>query len=134
MASLTEIKGFTTATMNKFRNNGIRSANSFLYECGSASKRRTWARKLGIQFGKLTEWIRFADLFRIKGIGTKYVELLHYAGVQDVRTLSKRSPQQLYKQMQAANDRRHVVRAIPSYKQVSRWVSQAKRMKKVVNY
>ncbi len=44
-----------------------------------------------------------ADLYRIKGIGKEYAELLEAAGVDTVPELAQRAPANLLEKMAAAN-------------------------------
>lgn len=134
MAKLTQIKGLTKTVANKFRRNGIRGVNTFLNTCATLKERRFYAKKVGVTPSKILGWVNRADLFRIKGVGEQYSDLLEKSGVDTVKELSKRSPKALFNTLQSVNDKKHIVRVMPSFKAVNRWVSQAKRLKKVVNY
>jgi hypothetical protein len=75
-----------------------------------------------------------ADRMRVKGVGWEYSELLCAAGVKTVKELKFRNPQKLVDQMTAANDRRKLVRLLPSVKAVERWIESAKKLPPVIRY
>jgi len=42
------------------------------------------------------EWVNLADLYRIKGVGEEYSDLLEEAGVDTVVELAQRNPENLH--------------------------------------
>ena len=75
-----------------------------------------------------------ADLYRIKGIGQEYAELLEAAGVDTVPELAQRNPANLLEKMAAANEQKKMVRRLPTLSQVEGWVEQAKSLPRVVTH
>jgi len=75
-----------------------------------------------------------ADLFRIKGVGEEYSDLLEEAGVDTVVELAQRNPENLYAALREVNDRKLLVRRLPSLWQVQDWVAQAKKLPRVLTY
>ena len=75
-----------------------------------------------------------ADLYRIKGVGAEYSELLEAAGVDTVVELSKRVGANLHAKMVDVNTAKKLVRKMPTQGQVEDWVKQAKEMKRIVSY
>jgi len=75
-----------------------------------------------------------ADLMRIKGVGEEWSELLEAAGVDTVKELKHRVPANLLAAMAAANEKRKLVRQLPSEKTVAGWVEEAKALKAVMTY
>ena len=75
-----------------------------------------------------------ADLFRIRGVGEEYSDLLEATGVDTVPELSRRNPVSLVRQMHQVNERRHLVRRMPALSQVERWIGEAKVLPRVVRY
>ena len=70
-----------------------------------------------------------ADLFRVKGIGQEYSELLEKAGVDTVKELRNRNAQNLYAKMAEVNSAgRALVRQLPGQKTVESWVEEAKKI------
>jgi predicted flap endonuclease-1-like 5' DNA nuclease len=76
-----------------------------------------------------------SDLFRVKGIGSEYSELLEKSGVDTVKELRNRRPENLHAKMEAVNAAgRALVRQLPSLSQVDKWVKEAKKMGPKVKY
>mgnify|MGYP000862628398 FL=1 len=92
------------------------------------------AAKSGIKPELILKWVNNADLFRIKGVGSEYAELLEAAGVDTVPELAKRKAENLVKRMAEVNNDKHLVRRLPVEKQVSGWVAQAKTLERIVKY
>ena len=76
------------------------------------------------------------DLFRIKGIGEEFADLLEEAGVDSVPELAQRKPDNLLEAIQKANskNKNKLVRRKPGLTQIKNWVSQAKKLKKIVTH
>jgi predicted flap endonuclease-1-like 5' DNA nuclease len=65
------------------------------------------------------------DLQRLTGIGRKYAELLRAAGVDSVRALARRNPQNLHDKLMQVNDQHQIVSQTPSLELVAHWITQA---------
>ena len=75
-----------------------------------------------------------ADLFRIKGIGGEFAELLEAAGVDTVPELAQRKAGNLHPKLVEANTEKKLVRQMPTQPQVSDWIAQAKQLPRIVTY
>lgn len=76
-----------------------------------------------------------SDLFRVKGIGGEYAELLEKAGVDTVKELRTRNAENLTAKMEEVNSQgRALVRALPSLTKVQGWVEEAKKLDPRVTY
>jgi predicted flap endonuclease-1-like 5' DNA nuclease len=65
------------------------------------------------------------DLQRLTGIGRKYAELLKAAGVDSVRALTRRNPQNLHDKLMQVNDQHQIASQTPSLELVAHWITQA---------
>ncbi|MEM8548199.1 MAG: DUF4332 domain-containing protein, partial [Pseudomonadota bacterium] len=83
---------------------------------------------------QILEWVNRADLCRIKGVGSEYSDLLECAGVDTVPELAGRNADNLHVKMKEVNDAKKLVRSLPSAKQVTDWVAQAKKLPRAVHY
>jgi len=92
------------------------------------------AEKTGISGTLILRWVNHVDLFRIKGVGEEYSDLLEEAGVDTVPELAQRNPENLYQKLVAVNQAKKLVRRLPTQAQVSDWIEQAKRLPRVVTY
>ena len=96
--------------------------------------RKELAERTGIDERLILDWVNKADLKRIKGIGPDYADLLQQAGVNTVVELSNRNPENLYKKLLELNEKRKLVRKLPTQKQVEERIKQAKELPRVIEY
>jgi predicted flap endonuclease-1-like 5' DNA nuclease len=96
---LADIEGIGPVFARKLEKAGIRGTGGLLTKGATPKGRKEIAAKSGIG-GKLNlEWVNLADLYRIKGVGSEYSDLLEEAGVDTVVELAKRDPKKLYDTM-----------------------------------
>ena len=82
----------------------------------------------------ILKWVNRVDLYRIKGVGSEYSDLLEVAGVDTVPELAQRNAANLTETLAEANAARNLVRKLPTVDQVTDWVEQAKALPRVVQY
>jgi Domain of unknown function (DUF4332) len=73
-------------------------------------------------------------LMRIRGIGEEYSELLERAGVDTVKELRNRNPNNLYEAMAQANESLKLVRRLPTLSDVEGWVKEAKESEPMMTF
>ncbi len=129
-----DIQGIGPAYASKLIGVGIRSTDSLLKRGTTPQGRKEISKAAGISHDQILTWVNMADLYRIKGVGSQYSELLEAAGVDTIVELSKRVPEHLHKQMVVTNQAKNLVNGMPGLKQVKSWVTQAKKLKRVVTY
>jgi predicted flap endonuclease-1-like 5' DNA nuclease len=106
-----------------------------LLEAGASRRgREELVEKVGISATLVLKWVNMADLMRISGIGEEYSELLEAAGVDTVKELRNRIPENLHQAMLQANLQRKMVRRTPHLSEVQSWVEQAKHLEPVMTY
>ncbi len=134
MSKLTTIEGIGEVYESKFIEVGIKSVEALL-EAGATKKGRIdLAEKTGISEKLVLKFVNHADLFRIKGIGGEYAELLEAAGVDTVVELAGRRPDNLTVKLAEVNEEKKLVRRVPVVKDVEKWVEQAKELPRAVFY
>lgn len=129
-----EIEGIGPVMGEKFRNAGIKSTDELLENCKTKKQRKDLSEKADISEKLILKFANMADLFRIKGVGQEYAELLEVAGVDTVPELAQRSAENLAAKMEAVNTEKNLVRRVPSAKEVEDWVAQAKALPRVLEY
>ena len=134
MAKLTKIEGVGEFYAQKLQEAGIATTQALLEKGASPQGRQEIAEKTGISETLILEWVNHVDLFRIKGVGEEYADLLEASGVDSVPELAQRNPENLYPRLVAVNQEKKLVRQLPTQAQVSNWVEQAKRLPRVVTY
>src|SRR3990170_940848 len=127
-------KGIGETHAKQLKKLGI-STNYGLLERGRTPKgRQEIAKKSGISEKLILEWVNQADLFRLKGVGEEYSDLLESAGVDTVVELAHQEAENLYEKLVAVNQEKKLVRKLPTLEQVKSWVEQAKKLPRVVTF
>ena len=134
MAKLAEIEGIGSVYAAKLNAAGVSTLEALLKSGATPQGRQTLAERSGISRKLILEWVNLADLFRIKGVGEEYSDLLEEAGVDTVVELAQRNPKNLYQALVDKNEAKNLVRRLPSEGQVADWVAQAKKLRRVVKY
>lgn len=134
MASILEIEGIGEVYRGKLVSYGLKTVEALLKQGASPSGRKAIANGTGISSGLILEWVNHADLWRIKGVSEEYSDLIEEAGVDTVVELAQRNAENLYMKMKEVNMEKKLVRRLPSARQVADWVSQAKRLSRVITY
>ncbi|MEM3601322.1 MAG: DUF4332 domain-containing protein [Candidatus Bathyarchaeia archaeon] len=134
MPKIEEIEGIGPAYAKKLAEAGIKTTDDLLAAGATPKGREELAAKTGISSKLILEWVNLADLFRIKGIGEEYSDLLEEAGVDTVVELAKRDPENLHAKILEVNEKKKLVRRPPTLKQVKDWVEQAKKLPRKVEY
>ena len=134
MAKLLDVEGIGPVNAEKLKKAGIGSTDALLKMGGTAAGRKNLAANSGVSEKLILEWVNHADLFRIKGVGEEYSDLLEEAGVDTVVELAQRKADNLYKKMSEVNTSKNLVNKLPALSQVEDWVAQAKKLPRAVSY
>jgi predicted flap endonuclease-1-like 5' DNA nuclease len=128
------IEGIGPVNAERLRAAGVSTVSGLLEVGATKAGRVQLAAETGLAEDLLLSWVNRADLMRVRGVGTQYSDLLEAAGVDTVKELRRRRPDNLHKALCAANDERQLVRRTPTESEVERWVSRAKELAPVVSY
>jgi predicted flap endonuclease-1-like 5' DNA nuclease len=134
MAKLTEVEGIGPVYAEKLKAAGVGTAEALLAQGATPKGRQELAEKAEIAEKLILEWVNHVDLFRIKGVGEEYSDLLEEAGVDTVPELAQRKPENLLKKMAEVNEAKNLVRRLPVLSQVADWVEQAKQLPRMIEY
>jgi predicted flap endonuclease-1-like 5' DNA nuclease len=134
MPRILDIEGIGSKYAKKLNDVGVRSTTRLLDIGATKHGREDLAEHTGIAEALILEWVNLADLMRIKGIAEEYSDLLEEAGVDTVKELRKRVPENLYPRLVKINQEKHLVRRLPSKKEVVSWVKQAKKLPPKITY
>ncbi len=134
MASIVDIEGIGEAFAKKLSAAGINTVEKLLSRGCTPQGRKDIEDATGIDHKKILEWVNHADLFRIKGVGSEYSDLLEASGVDTVPELAQRVGENLHKKMMELNQQKKIVRQMPTVAQVEGWVEQAKKLPRVIIY
>jgi predicted flap endonuclease-1-like 5' DNA nuclease len=134
MAKLIDVEGIGPVYAQKLKAAGIATTDVLLKQGATPKGRKDIAEKTGISDGLVLTWVNHVDLFRIKGVGEEYADLLEKAGVDTVVELAQRKAENLFEKMGQVNEQKRLVRRLPTLAQVKGWVEQAKKLPRAVSY
>lgn len=134
MTALAKIEGIGEKYAAKLQEAGVTTLEGLLEKGKTPQGRKALAETTGISEKLILEWVNLADLFRIKGIGEEYSDLLEEAGVDTVMELAQRNPENLLAKMTEINEQKKLVRRLPVLSQVQDWIEQAKNLPRVIEY
>lgn len=134
MAKVIDVEGIGPKYAKKLSEAGIKTTDTLLKKGATPAGRKEIAEKTGIGHELILDWVNYVDLYRIKGIGSEYSELLEKSGVDTVVELSKRKPENLVKTMEETNKQKKLVRKLPALSLVTDWIEQAKKLPRVIKY
>jgi len=134
MASIDAIEGIGHKYATKLRKARIRTTDALLKRGADRAGRKQLVAETGFTTHQIMEWVNRADLFRVKGIGEEYSDLLEASGVDTVKELRTRNVANLTAKMAEINTKKRLVRRLPTESMVERWVTEAKKLNPVVKY
>ena len=129
-----DIEGVGDVYAEKLTAAGIVKVSDLLVKCAAPKGRAELADATGISEKLILRWTNHADLFRIKGVGPQFAELLEAAGVDTVKELRHRVPQNLWAKLEELNAERHLVGRVPALKEVTKMVALANELEPVITY
>lgn len=129
-----EVEGIGPVMAGKLNDAGINMTDQLLQACKTKANRKALAEKSGIDEAKILKFANMVDLFRIKGVGSEYAELLEAAGVDTVKELATRKAENLTQKMAEVNESKKLVRRLPVLKMVEDWISQAEALPRMLEY
>ncbi len=132
---ISDIEGIGPVFAEKLSAAGVRTVEGLLEMGGMRKGRQALADASGIAAAQILDWVNRADLYRIKGVGSEFSDLLEKAGVDTVAELAKRNAAHLSaaitKLVDSGTD---IVRRIPNETQIYGWIEQAKALPRAVEY
>lgn len=134
MAKIIDIEGIGPKYSELLAKEGIKTVEGLLKVGAKSKDRKKLSEVTQISEKLILEWVNLADLFRIKGIGEEYSDLLEEAGVDTVPELAQRKPENLLQKLLETNEEKKLVRRLPVLSQVEDWVMQAKDLPRIVEY
>ncbi|MBP3711524.1 MAG: DUF4332 domain-containing protein [Bacteroidaceae bacterium] len=129
-----DIEGVGEAYAPKLIKAGIATVAQLLEKGATPKGRAALAEETGISEKLILKWTNHADLFRIKGVGPQFAELLEAAGVDTVKEFRHRVADNLAQKMLETNEAKKLVRRVPSAKELVKMIEQAKALKPVMTY
>ncbi|MDE6263828.1 MAG: DUF4332 domain-containing protein [Paramuribaculum sp.] len=129
-----EIEGIGSAYAEKLEAAGIKTTEALLDKAETKKGREELAEATGISEKLILKWANHADLFRIKGVAGQFAELLEAAGVDTVKELRHRVPANLHAKLVEVNEAKNLCNRVPSEKEVTKMIEQAKELEPRMTY
>jgi predicted flap endonuclease-1-like 5' DNA nuclease len=134
MSKIVDIEGIGPAYSEKLQAAGITTVEQLLEKGATPKGRKEIVETTGVSDKLILRWVNMADLFRIKGVGEEYADLLEAAGVDTVPELAQRNAENLATKMAEVNETKKLVRQVPAATMVEKWVAEAKNLDRKINY
>jgi predicted flap endonuclease-1-like 5' DNA nuclease len=134
MTDIKDIEGIGEANAAKLIAVGVDKVEKLLERGATAKGRKSLEETTGVSRKLILRWVNMADLFRVKGIGEEYSDLLEAAGVDTVAELARRNPNNLYAKLVETNEAKKLVRVLPPQDKVTAWIEHAKTLPRVVRH
>ena len=134
MAKIVDVEGIGTKYADKLIKAGVSSTDALLKAGATPKGRKDLAEKTGIGDAQILKWVNHVDLYRIKGVGSEYSDLLEAAGVDTIPELAQRKAANLIQKIVAVNKEKKLVRKLPVESQVADWIEQAKKLPRLLTY
>jgi predicted flap endonuclease-1-like 5' DNA nuclease len=134
MAKIVDVEGIGPKYAEKLIKIGVSSTDALLKAGATPKGRKELAEKTGIGDALILKWVNHVDLYRIKGVGSEYSELLEAAGVDTIPELAQRKAANLIQKIVAVNMEKKLVRKLPVESQIAGWIEQAKKLPRVITY
>ncbi|SDD72000.1 protein of unknown function [Algoriphagus faecimaris] len=131
---ITAIEGIGEVFKGKLAEAGVSTVESLLEKGASKSGRKAIAAASGIDEGRILDWVNMADLFRINGVASQFAELLKAAGVDTVKELRTRNPENLHAALVKTQEEKGLTKAVPALSKVEDFISQAKALDPIVTH
>jgi predicted flap endonuclease-1-like 5' DNA nuclease len=132
--NIIDVEGIGPVNGGKLEGVGVKTTDALLERGATSKGRQELEAATGIGHTQILKWVNRVDLYRIKGIGSEYSDLLEVAGVDTVPELAQRNAANLTETLAEANAARNLVRRVPTVEQVADWIAQAKKLPRVVEY
>lgn len=129
-----DIEGVGDVYAKKLTEAGINKVSELLERCAAPKGRKELAKATDIPEKLILRWTNHADLFRIKGIGPQFSELLEAAGVDTVKELRNRKADNLHKALEETNAKKKLTRVVPPLKSVEKMIAEAKALPPKMTY
>ena len=129
-----DIQGIGPVYAEKLIAVGIETVDQLLEKGCCPKGRKELEEKTGIRGDLILTWVNHADLFRVKGVGPQFSELLEAAGVDTVKELRNRNAANLAAKLLEVNEEKHLCRRTPVLKEVQKYIDAAKALEPKVTY
>ena len=131
---LKDLRGVTDAILAKLKDLAITDNEKLLAAAAAPAQRKELAAACGCTPKEILQLANRADLARVKGIAGVYSDLLEHAGVDTVKELATRRPDNLLAKLEETNAADQLTQRMPTAAMVEEWVNTAKGLPAILTY
>lgn len=132
--SIGKLRGMSVEVAAKLKEQGISNSDQLLEAARTSAGRKTLAEQAGVESRVILGLANRADLARVRGIAGVFSDLLEQAGVDTVKELAARNPDNLQAKLAEVNAEKKLAGRAPNLSMVKDWVGQAKELPKLLEY
>jgi predicted flap endonuclease-1-like 5' DNA nuclease len=131
---INDVEGIGPVYAEKLLAAGIKDTDVLLEKCAKPAGRKALEEETRISGKLILTWTNHADLIRINGIGPQFAELLEAAGVDTVKELKHRKPENLQPKLEEVNNEKNLVNRVPGLPEIEKMIEQAKQLEPIMTY
>ncbi len=132
--SISKLRGMSAELAAKLKAQGIVYSAQLLNAARTPAGREALAGQMGVESRVILELANRADLARVSGIAGIFSDLLEHAGVDTVKELAVRNPDNLHAKLVEINAHKKLAGRTPPLSAVQDWVAQAQSLPKLLEY
>lgn len=132
--SIGKLRGMSAELAARLKAKGIVYSDQLLEAARTPAGRKALAEQAGVESRVILELANRADLARVWGIAGVFSDLLEHAGVDTVKELATRNPDNLHASLVEINAEKKLAGRTPDLGMVKDWVAQAKDLPKLLEY
>ena len=132
--SIGKLRGMSAELAARLKAKGIVYSDQLLEAARTPAGRKALAEQAGVESRVILELANRADLARVWGIAGVFSDLLEHAGVDTVKELATRNPDNLHAKLVEINVEKKLAGRTPHQGMVKDWVGQAKDLPKLLEY
>lgn len=129
-----DLRGMTEALLAECKALGIKDVEQLTDALASPASRKQWAEKMGVTTQEILALVNRADLSRINGVAGVFSDLLEIAGVDTVKELAHRRPDNLCAKLTEVNTEHKISGRHPTLENCTDWIEQAKTLGGKISY
>ena len=131
---LKDIQGLPAEHVERLDAIGITDVGAVLEVGRTKEKREELSKRSGLPADEVLCFVKLADLMRILDIKGLRVRLLWEAGVDTAEKVSGQDPEKLREKLVEVNENLKILKRHPTLVETSYWITQAKALKRIVEY
>lgn len=132
--TIIEIEGIGPISRQKLSKAHINTVEELLKRGASRTGRKQMSECSGIDVETILDWVNIADLLRLKGINSQLAYLLKLSGVDTIKELRTRNPNNLYDKLLETKNNTKTIKVTFTLSIIEGFIEEAKELKPTIYY